>query len=632
MSDSKKHEQNLALLKRVTGAALRAMAGRSDVGISYGGGDPDLRGNRVRLPSVSARPAVDDVSRLRGAADTAALLLRYHDDAMHRRRLPASQPGRAIFDALEQVRVQGLGTRRLAGVGVNLDALLDHTCRNKGYAKVHGRDEALAADAISLLVRERLTGLKTPAMAAPLVDPWRPFLQEKGGPWLRRLSETIGDQAAFGEAAAHLIHALGLLDQDDPSLEGDSDDEGEREEDEKQADQQKETRGEAGTTSISTSISRGSEGDDQGGEPDEAMGEDYQPGEGGTSPAGPTSRRPNRPDPARSTQPAYRAYTVQYDEVVEASALCDADELTRLREQLDQQLANLEGVVARLANRLQRRLMAKQTRAWQFDLDEGLLDAGRLARVVVDPFHPLSFKQEKETEFRDTVVSLLIDNSGSMRGRPISVAAMSADILARTLERCGVKVEILGFTTRAWKGGQSRERWVAEGRPKQPGRLNDLRHIIYKAADLPWRRARRNLGLMLREGLLKENIDGEALVWAHERLMGRSEQRRVLMVISDGAPVDDATLSANPGNYLERHLRDVIDWIETRSPVELTAIGIGHDVTRYYRRAVTLVDAEELGGTMMQNLAELFEENDAPSRSAMRNRGKGRPPSRRRAS
>ncbi len=611
---TKKTEQNVALLKRVTAAALRAVAGRSDVGISYGGGDADLHGNRVRLPGVAARPASQDVSRLRGAADTAALLLRYHDDALHRRRMPASQPGRAIFDALEQVRVQGLGSKRLTGIGVNLAALLDYTCRTKGYAKAEGRDDTLAADAISLLVRERLTGIKTPALAAPLVDPWRPFLQEQGAPFVHRLVESMGDQAAYAEAAAKLIHALGLLDQDDPSLESDAEAEAENDEQEEKSERSKESPGSEGSTSVSMSPSRGTEGEEQGIQFDEAMGEDYQPGEGGTAPAGPTMRRPRRPDPPDHALPPYRAYSTQFDEIVDAAALCDADELSRLREQLDQQLSNLEGVVARLANRLQRRLMAKQTRAWQFDLEEGLLDAGRLARVVVDPLYPLSFKQEKATEFRDTVVCLLIDNSGSMRGRPISVAALSADILARTLERCGVKVEILGFTTRAWKGGMSRERWVSDGRPKLPGRLNDLRHIVYKAADMPWRRARRNLGLMLREGLLKENIDGEALLWAHGRLMGRPEQRRVLMVISDGAPVDDATLSANPGNFLERHLRDVIEWIETRSPIELTAIGIGHDVTRYYRRAVTLVDAEELGGTMMQNLADLFDDFDSGQR------------------
>lgn len=615
---TKKQEQAQALLKRVTSAALRAMAGRADVAISYGSGEVDLRGNRVRLPGVAGRPATQDVSRLRGAADAAALLLRYHDAALHQRRMPASQPARAIFDALEQVRVQRLGSKRLTGVGINLEALLDHTCRSKGYAKVQGLDESLAADAISLLVRERLSGIKPPALAAPLVDPWRPMLQERGSIWLRRLAETVGDQAAYAETSAHLIHALGLLDQDDPSLESDADQEGDADEKEEKTEQQRESRGSEGSVSVSQSTAHGSEGEDQGGQPDEAMGEDYQPGEGGRSPAGPTSRRPNHPEPSPSSLLTYHPFTTDYDEVVDAASLCDPEELGRLREQLDQQLANLEGVVARLANRLQRRLMAKQTRAWQFDLDEGLLDAGRLARVVIDPFHPLSFKQEKATDFRDTVVSLLIDNSGSMRGRPITVASMSADILARTLERCGVKVEILGFTTRAWKGGQSRERWVADGRPKGPGRLNDLRHIVYKAADVPWRRARRNLGLMLREGVLKENIDGEALLWAHNRLIGRAEQRRVLMVISDGAPVDDATLSANPGNYLERHLRDVIEWIETRSPVELTAIGIGHDVTRYYQRAVTLVDAEELGGTMLQNLAELFEDGEPRQRGQQR--------------
>ena len=330
--------------------------------------------------------------------------------------------------------------------------------------------------------------------------------------------------------------------------------------------------------------------------------------EGEDRPGGPQQRR-ERTAPDDST--AYRAYSRANDEEIGAEDLCDPDELTRLRQQLDQQLQHLQGVVSKLANRLQRRLMAQQTRAWEFDLDEGMLDAGRLARIVVNPTQSLSYKRERETDFRDTVVTLLIDNSGSMRGRPITVAAMCGDILARTLERCAVKVEVLGFTTRAWKGGQSRERWVQDGKPRNPGRLNDLRHIIYKSADAPWRRARKNLGLMLREGLLKENIDGEALRWAYRRLVSRTEHRRILMVISDGAPVDDSTLSVNPGNYLERHLREVIREIESRDAVELIAIGIGHDVTRYYRRAVTIVDAEELGGTVMKKLAELFDEDAA---------------------
>ncbi|TJV00824.1 MAG: cobaltochelatase subunit CobT, partial [Mesorhizobium sp.] len=307
----------------------------------------------------------------------------------------------------------------------------------------------------------------------------------------------------------------------------------------------------------------------------------------------------------------YKVFTTAFDETVGAEDLCEEEELDRLRAFLDKQLANLSGVVGRLANRLQRRLMAQQNRSWDFDLEEGYLDPSRLVRVVIDPMQPLSFKQERDTKFRDTVVSLVLDNSGSMRGRPITVAATCADILARTLERCGVSVEILGFTTRAWKGGQAREKWLKDGKPSNPGRLNDLRHIIYKSADHPWRRARRNLGLMMREGLLKENIDGEALLWAHNRLIGRPEQRKILMMISDGAPVDDSTLSVNPGNYLERHLRAVIDLIETRSPVELLAIGIGHDVTRYYRRAVTIVDAEELAGAMTEQLASLFGEESA---------------------
>ncbi len=331
----------------------------------------------------------------------------------------------------------------------------------------------------------------------------------------------------------------------------------------------------------------------------------------------PTPRRParrKRNDNPFTNLPKeidYKVFTTAFDETVGAEELCEEEELDRLRAFLDKQLANLSGVVGRLANRLQRRLMAQQNRSWDFDLEEGYLDPARLVRVVIDPMQPLSFKQERDTKFRDTVVTLVLDNSGSMRGRPITVAATCADILARTLERCGVSVEILGFTTRAWKGGQAREKWLKDGKPPNPGRLNDLRHIIYKSADHPWRRARRNLGLMMREGLLKENIDGEALLWAHNRLIARPEQRKILMMISDGAPVDDSTLSVNPGNYLERHLRAVIELIETRSPVELLAIGIGHDVTRYYRRAVTIVDAEELAGAMTEQLASLFGEESA---------------------
>ena len=608
-------EDTAALFKRVTAAALRAVADRGEVGVTYAPGVADIRGDRVRLPAPSHALGEAEVSRLRGAADTMALTLRYHDDRIHQRRMPLGHEAREVYNAVEQVRVQSLGSRQFAGVAANVAALLDQTCTARGLADVSERDDAMVADAIGLLVRERLTGAKPPESAAAMVDAWRTYVDERCHMQLDRLAECASDQTMFAEALAEVILALELIDDNDPSLQqpDEEDDSEDKQDDEDSGDDEQNSQGAEGTTEGSMAAEgTGAESEDGGEDPDLLAEDEFMPGGGDESSAGPSMRRNQRPEFPETHGSPYRAFTTAFDEIIEADTLCEAEELARLRHQLDQQLANLEGVVARLANRLQRRLLAKQTRSWEFDLEEGLLDSGRLARVVVDSVHPLSFKIEKQTEFRDTVVCLLIDNSGSMRGRPITVAAVSADILARTLERCGVKVEILGFTTRAWKGGSSRESWVAEDKPKGPGRLNDLRHIIYKSADQPWRRARKSLGLMLREGLLKENIDGEALLWAHNRLLARPEQRRILMVISDGAPVDDATLSANPGNYLERHLRDVIQWIEDRSPVEVTAIGIGHDVTRYYRRAVTLLDAEELGGTMMQKLAELFEEDSGP--------------------
>src|SRR6266536_1357519 len=460
------------------------------------------------------------------------------------------------------------------------------------------------------MVRERLTGQTPPAAARKLVDLWRPLSEDRAGRDLDRLERLIENQARFGDAIHDLLDALDM--GEDRSTESD-----EEEGEEGEQDRRKEESGEDGEgadaddpqTRIDEADVAGEDVSDSTAEAAEAlsaeMADDAEMGES-EAPAEP--RRPRRHGANEPRGPDYRPFVTKFDEVVPADELCEPEELERLRGYLDKQLSHLQGVVSRLANRLQRRLMAQQNRAWEFDLEEGLLDPARLPRIIMDPLHALSFKREKDTTFRDTVVTLLLDNSGSMRGRPITVAATCADILARTLERCGVKVEILGFTTRAWKGGQSRESWLQAGKPTNPGRLNDLRHIIYKAADAPWRRSRRNLGLMMREGLLKENIDGEALAWAHARLTARTEQRKILMMISDGAPVDDSTLSVNPGNYLERHLRYVIEEIETRSPVELIAIGIGHDVTRYYRRAVTIVDAEELAGAMTEKLAELFSE------------------------
>jgi cobaltochelatase CobT len=485
----------------------------------------------------------------------------------------------------------------------------DHFHRGK-FDEISDRADAPLSDALAMLVRERLTGLAPPQAARKMVDLWRPVLEDKIGARLDRLDRFAEDQAKFGDAVHDLLTALELGDDrnaetdddenQDDNRDGENDQSGaEGSPDSDAAQEMSADQAQATTEEMSDSAMESAQASTSDTFDDGELGDDETPGE---------ATRPNSRGANETRGPEYHAFAPKFDEVIAAEDLCDHDELERLRSYLDKQLAHLQGIVARLANRLQRRLMAQQNRAWEFDLEEGILDPARLSRVVTDPYHPLSFMHEKEATFRDTVVTLLLDNSGSMRGRPITVAATCADILARTLERCGVKVEILGFTTRAWKGGQSREAWLAAGKPPNPGRLNDLRHIIYKSADAPWRRARKNLGLMMREGLLKENIDGEALDWAHKRLLGRSEQRKILMMISDGAPVDDSTLSVNPGNYLERHLRHIIEEIETRSPVELIAIGIGHDVTRYYRRAVTIVDAEELGGAITEKLAELFSE------------------------
>jgi len=550
---------------------------------------------------------------LRGAADALALRRRYHDAQVHQKHIPPGPDAQAVYDALEQVRCESIGANRMSGVSQNLSALLDERCQARGYASVVDKNEVMLPDVIGLLTREYLTGEPSPTSAKALVDLWRDDIEAKISKKFKAMAECMDDQETFSELVFEMVEELELIKNDSQSMDSEEQNDSDETGDEASEDGSDSSDSDASDESSLT----GMQGEAEAGEESEFSeggDDDMMAGTGEDEPAGPSmwedGSRSNYTDDSKLYQP----YTTEFDEVVVSEDLCEHEELSRLRQQLDQQLANLQGVVSRLANRLQRRLLAKQTRSWEFDLEEGILDAGRLTRVVIDPVHPLSFKIERDTDFRDTVVSLLIDNSGSMRGRPITVAAMSADILARTLERCGVKVEILGFTTRSWKGGLTREKWVNDGKPKTPGRLNDLRHIIYKAADQPWRRARKNLGLMLREGLLKENIDGEALMWAHQRLVGRPEQRRILMVISDGAPVDDATLSANPGNYLERHLRDAINFIENKSDVEITAIGIGHDVTRYYRRAVTLIDAEELGGTMMNALADLFDDDTKPGR------------------
>jgi cobaltochelatase CobT len=599
----------LDAFKSVLTGAARAVAQEPEIELAFTADLPTQTGKNFRVPMPGRLLPPDQVAEARGFADAMALKLRHHDANLHMGKRPADLVAGAVFDAVETARVEALGARAMVGVRANLSHALDMKMRSDPIARAAAPDEVPLSTALGLLVRERLTGDAPPASALPGLAMVRDWIEDKAGDDLDALGFALEDQAAFATLTQKLLSDLELTDAQtdfDPTEnqdDADDDDEGEGDQDQDQSDEgasdaQMEARAEQ-------SDGDAEDGEDQQMESEADMDGDGEPGEEGEE--GMLPVRPNRPMGDMPPNFDYKSWSIKFDEEIAATELCDGDELTRLRAYLDQQLLHLQGTVTKLANRLQRRLMAQQNRSWDFDQEEGILDAARLARIVVSPGTSLSYKMERETDFRDTVVTLLIDNSGSMRGRPISIAAISADILARTLERCGVKTEILGFTTRAWKGGQSRESWLAAGRPAGPGRLNDLRHILYKAADEPWRRARKSLGLMMREGLLKENIDGEALLWAHNRLICRPEERKILMVISDGAPVDDSTLSVNHGAYLERHLRQVIGWIEGKSSVELCAIGIGHDVTRYYQKAVTIMDAEQLGGTMVEQLAGLFD-------------------------
>jgi cobaltochelatase CobT len=619
-NSTKKKPDPLAPFKRAVSLATRTLAANKSVNVVFGSDAPGFDGKTVRLPQPSRAMSRKEVALIRGHADSIALMISAHDAKLHASLAPAQGAAREAFDAVERARVEAVGALRMRGVAKNLSAKLASR-----YERLPDRDvdrqDAPLDEALALLVREKLTGAKPPRGANAIADVWRPWVEEKAGPLLERLEGAVDDQAAFSKVMRDILVALELMEgpaesaQDEENREASEDQSGQAQGAEEQ-DQEENAQPQEGDAEQA----EGAEGQDEA-DTSQLSEKDYQPAE--NEGAGEPQTPPRRPNVSVLDAPeafGYQVFTRQFDEFVSAENLCDAEELERLRSFLDKQLSTLHVAVSRLANRLQRRLLAQQNRAWDFDLEEGILDTARLSRVVTDPFQPLSFKRERDTTFRDTVVTLLLDNSGSMRGRPIMVAACCADILARTLERCGVKVEILGFTTRQWKGGQSREQWLGAGKPANPGRLNDLRHIVYKSADSPWRRARRNLGLMMREGLLKENIDGEALAWAHARMLARPEQRRIIMMISDGAPVDDSTLSVNSGTYLERHLRQVIHEIETRSPVELIAIGIGHDVTRYYRRAVTITDAEELAGAMMEKLAELFSDEAQGASAAMSRR------------
>ena len=593
--------------KKALAEATRALADDADLNVTYSADPAGLAGDTMRLPQVSRRMTRDEIVQARGTADALAMKLRHHDAGTHARYAPAGPVARELYEAMETARCEALGAREMPGALSNINARLGAEAERKGYGQIAAAADAPLAVAAGYLVRQAATGRPLPPAAQHVADLWRPFVQQQAGAALTDVQGALADQSAFARLARRMIADLGYGDQlgDDPDEPQQDDADETANEDEEAGDNEarEQDEGEDAEASPEQTQERTQDErqaqvslDDQS--EDEIAEEAEMPD---------SEMPPDLPPPVSEASADYRVFTQAFDEEIRAEDLADPAELERLRAYLDKQLEPLKGAVGRLANRLQRRLQAQQNRSWEFDREEGVLDAGRLARVVANPTTPLSFKWEKDTEFRDTVVTLLIDNSGSMRGRPISIAAICADVLARTLERCSVKVEILGFTTRAWKGGQSREAWLKANRPANPGRLNDLRHIIYKSADAPWRRVRPNLGLMMKEGLLKENIDGEALEWAHRRMTRRTEARRILMVISDGAPVDDSTLSVNPANYLEKHLRDVIAMIERRRQVELIAIGIGHDVTRYYQRAVTITDVEQLAGAMTEQLAALFE-------------------------
>ncbi|MGB5559497.1 MAG: cobaltochelatase subunit CobT [Paracoccaceae bacterium] len=595
--------------KKALAEATKVMADDPDLNVSYSVDPPGLTDDSIRLPQVSRRMTKPEVLLARGTADAYALRHKYHDAKTHNRYMPQGQMARDLYEAMETARCEAVGAQTMPGTAGNIDAKIANEAERKGYAQITKSQDAPLSIAAGYLVRHLATGRPLPKGADNVMELWRGFMESHAGETLESLDQKLSDQTAFAKFARQIIEDFGYGDQlgDDPDMEDENQDDEASSEDEEDQDSQGDQ--DQAESEDDASPEQSQDDSQDAAEAQLTMDDlaDMEMGDEAEMPEGEAPLEPPAPAPISDADPNYTVYLTDFDEEIKAEDLAEPAELERLRAYLDQQLDPLKGAVSRLANKLQRRLQAQQNRSWEFDLEEGILDAGRLARVVANPTTPLSFKMEKDTEFRDTCVTLLLDNSGSMRGRPISIAAICADVLARTLERCQVKVEILGFTTRAWKGGQAREKWLAEGREQQPGRLNDLRHIIYKSADAPWRRARENLGLMMKEGLLKENIDGEALEWAHRRITARREVRKILMVISDGAPVDDSTLSVNPANYLEKHLRDVIAMVEKRRQVELLAIGIGHDVTRYYNRAVTITDVEQLAGAMTEQLAALFD-------------------------
>ena len=582
--------------KSAISSTVKAISENFDLEIKFGNNISSKK-NSLNLPEVTSLKKLQDFTNLRAFADSEALKIKYTNKKIYIENEPKGATSKALYAIAEKIRYEKIGSDKLRGVKNNITQCYESKFKDKKIEEIKTEGDVPITEAFELYLRSHFFKIKQSHTTKKVLSYWKDLFDKNLKLKLNELDNCIQNQNKFSRLIANLIDNLDF-------------------EDSKEKEEKKETNKADSSQSEKNNEEKelSQKEDNQSSDVDlDVLENSFDPSDNNQDSnqkevdGGPSLGKRNQKNLFKEK---YKVFTNQYDEIINAEKLENDEEIIRLRKNLDQQLTNLQNLVAKLANKLQRQLLAKQNRSWEFDLEEGMLDASKLSRVIIDPFHSLSYKMEKEIEFKDTIVTLLIDNSGSMRGRPISVAAICADILSRTLERCSVKVEILGFTTKNWKGGKSREKWNLENKPANPGRLNDLRHIIYKSVDNPWRQSKKNLGLMLKEGLLKENIDGEALLWAFKRIATRKEERKILMIISDGAPVDDSTLSVNSGDYLEKHLRQTVKWIEKNSDIEILAVGIGHDVTRYYKKAIKIVDVQELGDVMINQLTKLFSEKN----------------------
>ena len=588
-----KLDTNINTFKKSIESTIKAISKKSNINILFGSENKNLDQD-VNLPEINKKKLFKSKLTIRGRSDSASLVNRYHNKILHQKMSPKSLDSKAIFDEIEQLRCELLGSLKYPGIKKNL---LDFDIEYINE-KINENVKLSKSETFKFFLKNNILGLNLYNYFYEASDPIIKSLDKTLKSEKIQILEKISNQKEFSEEILKLINAVidqNIKNEEDNSKNNEEDNAEQANQDQEDKNHTEEFQSFEITDTAENQSIESTEHDDSLHE----IGSDKEDSNYNSSPS-------NDFKDNIEINFKYSIYTKEFDSVTNADKLCDVEEAFKLRKQLDKQTEKLDSTITILANKLQRKLLSKQNRWWEFDLEEGILDSGKLARIITSPESSLSYKKEKDTEFKDTVVSLLIDNSGSMRGRPITIAAISTDILARTLERCGIKVEVLGFTTKTWKGGKARDTWIKENKPQLPGRLNELLHIIYKNADAPIRRTKRNFGIMLKEGLLKENIDGEALDWAYKRLNARSEKRKILMVISDGAPVDDSTLSSNKSNYLDNHLKHIIKAIEKRGSVELLAIGIGHDVTRYYAKAVTILDVDDLGSVMSKQLINLF--------------------------